>query len=63
MQQLDIDINDLIKEGYEPLILIALFVLDFLCVHPFSEGNQRISRLLTLLLLYQHGFSVVVTLV
>lgn len=42
----------------EPLILIPIFVLDFLCVHPFGDGNGRMSRLLTLLLLYQNGFTV-----
>ena len=42
----------------EPLILICNFVLDFLCIHPFNDGNGRISRLLTLLLLYQSGFIV-----
>jgi Fic family protein len=42
----------------EPLLLIASFVLDFECIHPFSDGNGRIGRLLTLLLLYQAGFEV-----
>jgi len=42
----------------EPLIAIPVFILDFLCIHPFSDGNGRISRLLTLLLLYQNGFEV-----
>jgi len=42
----------------EPLILIPIFILDFLCIHPFSDGNGRMSRLLTLLLLYQNGFIV-----
>jgi Fic family protein len=36
----------------EPLLLIAAYVLDFLCIHPFSDGNGRMARLLTLLLLY-----------
>ncbi len=40
------------------LLLIATFVLDFLCVHPFRDGNGRMARLLTLLLLYQHGYEV-----
>lgn len=35
-----------------PLILILVFALEFLCIHPFNDGNCRISRLLTLLLLY-----------
>lgn len=40
------------------VILIAIFVLDFLCIHPFSDGNGRMARLLTLLLLYQGGYTV-----
>ena len=45
-------------DGREPLVLIPLVVLDFLCVHPFDDGNGRASRLLTLLLLYRHGYEV-----
>lgn len=41
-----------------PLILIPTVIHDFLCIHPFSDGNGRISRLLTLLLLYKNGFFV-----
>lgn len=41
-----------------PLILIALVTLDFLCIHPFSDGNGRTARLLTLLLLAHHGYGV-----
>lgn len=40
------------------LILIATFILDFLCIHPFSDGNGRMARLLTLLMLYQCGYEV-----
>ena len=40
------------------LLLIPCVVLDFLCIHPFSDGNGRVSRLLTLLLLYKSGFDV-----
>ena len=42
----------------EPLIAIPVFVHDFLCIHPFNDGNGRMSRLLTTLLLYRSGFSV-----
>ena len=42
----------------EPLLIIPLAVLDFLCVHPFDDGNGRCSRLLTLLLLYHFGYEV-----
>ena len=41
-----------------PLLLIPIFVLDFLCIHPFNDGNGRMSRLLTLLLLYRSGYIV-----
>ncbi|HNS22842.1 MAG TPA: Fic family protein [Sedimentisphaerales bacterium] len=40
----------------DPLLLVASFVLDFECIHPFRDGNGRIGRLLTLLLLYQCGY-------
>lgn len=40
------------------LLADALFVLDFLCIHPFRDGNGRVSRLVTLLMLYQHGYEV-----
>jgi len=46
------------RNGREPLVLIPLVVLDFLCIHPFEDGNGRVSRLLTLLLLYHHGYEV-----
>lgn len=42
----------------EPLIAIPIFIHDFLCIHPFNDGNGRISRLLTTLLLYKNGFYV-----
>jgi Fic family protein len=42
----------------DPLLLIPQFILDFLCIHPFSDGNGRLSRLLTLLLLYRSGYLV-----
>lgn len=49
--------NKVIKNNtVEELILIPIFILDFLCIHPFSDGNGRMSRLLTLLLLYKHDY-------
>ena len=42
----------------EPLIAIPIFIHDFLCIHPFNDGNGRMSRLLTTLLLYRNGFYV-----
>lgn len=42
----------------DPLILIPAFIVDFLCVHPFNDGNGRMSRLLTILLLYRAGYVV-----
>lgn len=42
----------------EPLVLIPCVILDFLCIHPFSDGNGRTSRLLTDLLMYRHGLMV-----
>ena len=46
------------KNEVDPLILMSMFILDFLCIHPFNDGNGRMSRLLTLLLLYKSGFIV-----
>ena len=46
------------KERIDSLILIPCFIVDFLCIHPFNDGNGRMSRLLTLLLLYKSGYSV-----
>ena len=46
------------KNEADPLLLIPMFVLDFLCIHPFNDGNGRMSRLLTLLLLYRAGYIV-----
>ena len=42
----------------EPLIIVPIFIHDFLCIHPFNDGNGRMSRLLTTLLLYRNGFYV-----
>lgn len=50
---------DALKEpDMDPLLLIPMFILDFLCIHPFNDGNGRMSRLLTLLLLYRSGYIV-----
>ena len=46
------------KNEVDPLVLEGMFILDFLSIHPFNDGNGRMSRLLTLLLLYQSGFIV-----
>lgn len=50
--------NSIALEKTDPLILIPAFICDFLCIHPFNDGNGRMSRLLTLLLLYKSGFNV-----
>jgi Fic family protein len=46
------------QDHIPPLVAIAALVLDFLCIHPFRDGNGRVSRLLTLLALYHHGYEV-----
>jgi len=46
------------NEEADPLLIIPMFILDFLCIHPFRDGNGRMSRLLTLLLLYRTGYIV-----
>lgn len=46
------------QELLPPLLAVANFIFDFLCIHPFRDGNGRVSRLLTFLLLYHHGFRV-----
>lgn len=48
----------LASNDMDPLLLIPMFILDFLCIHPFNDGNGRMSRLLTLLLLYRAGYIV-----
>ena len=51
--------NQVLKEpDVDPLLIMPMFILDFLCIHPFRDGNGRMSRLLTLLLLYQGGYYV-----
>jgi Fic family protein len=46
------------QQEVQPLVSVAALVFDFLCIHPFRDGNGRISRLLTLLGFYQHGYEV-----
>lgn len=51
--------NEVAKDqALDPLILIPLYVLDFLCIHPFLDGNGRMARLLTVLELYHNGYEV-----
>jgi len=47
-----------LDSGREPLVLVPLAILDFLCIHPFGDGNGRMARLLSLLLLYHLDFEV-----
>lgn len=59
MEQLVLAYNDACNNiNINQLLLIPCVILDFLCIHPFRDGNGRMSRLLTLLLLYKSGFSV-----
>jgi Fic family protein len=51
--------NDAInKYNIDPLVIIPVFIHDFICIHPFNDGNGRLSRLLTTLLLYKSGYMV-----
>lgn len=59
MERLHDRFNYLWESGkIEPLLLIPTYILDFLCVHPFLDGNGRMARLLTLLLLYKADYEV-----
>lgn len=59
MNQLCNAYQDILADAQvDPLLVIPMFILDFLCIHPFLDGNGRVSRLLTLLLLYQNGYYV-----
>lgn len=59
MESLCNELNErMSKEDVEPLVLISVFILDFLSIHPFNDGNGRIARILTLLLLYKFNFEV-----
>ncbi len=50
--------HSLEQEKIPSLYAVACLILDFLCIHPFRDGNGRVSRLLTLLAFYQQGFDV-----
>ena len=59
VEQLCAAYDQVLKETYvDPLLIMPMFILDFLCINPFRDGNGRMSRLLTLLLLYQAGYYV-----
>ena len=59
VEELCNEYNRVIGEGkVDPLIVIPIFIHDFLCIHPFIDGNGRMSRLLTTLLLYRSGYEV-----
>ena len=53
------EFNRTIGEGkIDPLLIVPVFIHDFLCIHPFLDGNGRMSRLLTTLLLYRSGYEI-----
>ncbi len=59
MEEICIAYTDALANGIaNPLILICMFILDFLCIHGFADGNGRMSRLVTLLLLYRSDYNV-----
>ncbi len=58
MRQFERELSDATERGVEPLVVTGLAVLDFLCIHPFRDGNGRMARLLALLLLYRAGHHV-----
>ena len=59
MEQLELAYLDACADtGINRLLLIPCVILDFLCIHPFRDGNGRMSRLLSLLLLYKNGYDV-----
>ena len=52
-------VNAVLQDKFvDPLLVIPVFIHDFLCIHPFNDGNGRMSRLLTTLLLYQNGYMI-----
>lgn len=60
MEQMILSFYDARQDSeISPLLLIPCFVVDFLCIHPFGDGNGRVSRLLTVLLLYSFGYDIV----
>ena len=58
MQDLVDNYKQALADGRDAMVIIPLFILDFLCIHPYRDGNGRISRLLTGLLLYHAGYQV-----
>ena len=58
MEQLFLAYRELSTQEYEPLLYIPCIILDYLCIHPFLDGNGRTSRLITMLLLYREGIDV-----
>jgi Fic family protein len=59
MHHLHLDFSEALRVGpWDPLFLIPFYVLDFLCIHPFADGNGRMARLLSLLALYHQGYEV-----
>jgi Fic family protein len=59
VEELCLSYRHAIDQGHvPPLLAITFLVFDVLCIHPFRDGNGRVSRLLTLLALYQHGYEV-----
>ncbi len=59
VQEICDEFNRCLGEGkVDPLIIIPVFIHDFLCIHPFIDGNGRMSRLLTTLLLYRSGYEI-----
>ncbi len=59
LDQLVAGYHDAVRQrALHPLVAVPLAILDFLCIHPFDDGNGRVARLLTLLLLYQHSYEV-----
>lgn len=59
VQDLCVEYRRCVEQGtYDPLLASLAFVFDFVCIHPFNDGNGRMSRLLTLLLLYKCGYNV-----